>query len=210
MSKLSSPHKTITAIILIALLSIGIAVILYVTFFDHLDDHSHQTSKEAKHIATDGFDQPTVTFNKSTPSPLIMSDDNNEIHNDKKTNELKNNNDSSLLTPKSDLKTSPTPPQDAIINNDNPYISNKTNIVNEAKNKSAKAATIEPSKSTKTYEQLDDDIEQDSEQLAELIGEIKDRNQRQIEQRQSEMTNAQIPPNSVPQADPPPQDPVSE
>ena len=64
-------------------------------------------------------------------------------------------------------------------------------------------------KPTQEYEQLDDDIEQDSEQLAELIGEIKDRNQRQIEQRQSEMANAQIPPNSVPQADPP-QDPMSE
>lgn len=65
-------------------------------------------------------------------------------------------------------------------------------------------------KQTQEYEQLDDDIEQDSEQLAELIGEIKDRNQRQIEQRQSEMADAQIPPNSVPKADPPPQDPMSE
>lgn len=65
-------------------------------------------------------------------------------------------------------------------------------------------------KQTQEYEQLDDDIEQDSEQLAELIEEIKDRNQRQIEQRQSELADAQIPPNSVPKADPPPQDPMSE
>ncbi|MBF0659817.1 hypothetical protein IPZ60_13800 [Psychrobacter sp. NG25] len=46
-------------------------------------------------------------------------------------------------------------------------------------------------KKTKEYEQLDEDIDKDSEQLSKLIDEVKKRNQQQIEQQQTTLSDTQ-------------------
>lgn len=86
------------------------------------------------------------------------------------------------------------------------------NTANTAKNLEANQKSLPKSqlKKSQEYETLENDIDQDSEQLAKLIEEVKKRNQQQIEQQQSDMADAQITPKSVPNIEPPPQEPALE
>lgn len=183
-------NQSIIAIILAVLLHVLVAIMLYFTVFHDAStpdtlplDTSSSVDKRPlpASIITEGeqvssHDIKIVTANINKQKTEALSPDNV----DKQSAQLTENTKISTAKAKNHSTKEPVPL--ATANN---------NTATEIKPSGAEPSDQPEYKLKKTqeYEQLDDDIDKDSEQLSKLIDEVKKRNQSQIQQHQLSKTN---------------------
>lgn len=185
--------QSIIAITLAVLLHILVVAIIYFSVFQ---DKVPSTSEQ-------------LSTNTEQPLPTVIITE----------NKPESSTDKAKLTTKKDTAPdSNTPPASLKTVNQTPNINKKSPSKNTASqdNTTVKPANVDektantdlatnnqPStpeytlKKTKEYEQLDEDIDKDSEQLSRLIDEVKKRNQQQIEQQQTTLSDTQSTPKPV-------------
>lgn len=209
--------KSTVAIIMAVLLHVLVALVLYFTVFnDQSISHSSssidkRTSSEP--IITEGeqvssINEEVLTANVNEQKHEVLPPDNINKQSAQVTaytkSSLKNKSISSVDDPKR-VPTLGTQSSTEKTNNHSvkelastPTMS--TNIAMDIKPTDTKPSDQTEYKLQKTqeYEQLDESIDQDSEKLAKLIGEVKKRNQSQIQQHQARKLSDQPKPTVTP------------
>ncbi len=193
-----SKNSSMTAIILAVLLHLLIAVVVYFAIFN---DETSLISEESKLSDKSKISTSIIQEDKLIPADdLVDSDDSKDISaqsrepqdNKIATNNVKttaNNKENSAnkngVSAQNTTKTAKIP---MLVEQAAELANNKNRT--ESANNSQQNQPEYKLKQTEEYQQLDADIDKDSEQLAELINEIKKRNQSQIQQHQTPQPNA--------------------
>ena len=157
------------AIVLAVLLSLLLAVIIYFAIFNIRPAAVPEDSKLNDERSISTF---IIKENQSADNNLLVPTDSKDI-----------SAQSSKPQDKEIIKNPPLVKQAADPTNNNTKVRTET-VDNRQQNQPEHKL-----KQTKEYQQLDTDIDKDSERLAELIDEVKKRNQSQIQQHQLPQPN---------------------
>lgn len=203
-------NKTIMAIILAILLHVLVAIVLYFTIFQNTSTSDTLPSIDERplpaSIITEGeqvssHDTKIVTANineqktDALPADSVDKQSAQLTANDKShlTDKIKNSADSTKQAPTLDTKS-----RTAKVNNHStkepiPLATANNNTATDIKPSGAEPSDQPEYKleQTKETQQLNADIDKDSEQLSKLIDEVKKRNQQQINQHSSNLSSAQ-------------------
>lgn len=186
-----SKNSSMTAIILAVLLHLLIAVVVYFAIFN---DETSLISEESKLSDKSKISTSIIQEDKLIPADdLVDSDDSKDISaqsrepqdNKIATNNKNNPANKNGVSAQNTTKTAKIP---MLVEQAAELANNKNRT--ESANNSQQNQPEYKLKQTEEYQQLDADIDKDSEQLAELINEIKKRNQSQIQQHQTPQPNA--------------------
>lgn len=189
-----SKDKTTIAIILAVLVHILLASIVYFTVFNKENTSSPDDSQisnnqlPSKDIAEDQLivaeDLPLSDTTATVAMPSDQVDDNTDnvkAANVGRNSAVKVKNDTFAIRDESNIE----PPM-----NDNRIVSNSESTPSNSSEYELKK--------TQEYQQLDDDIDKNNEQLSKLIGEIKKYNQNNIQQHQGNEAPKQPAPSLTP------------
>lgn len=187
--------KSVMAIILAVLLHVLVAVIVYFTVF-----HDKKTSTS----------EPLSLNNESSPPAAIITEDQQLSPSNITVSEPKVNPSSANNTKSDSSKTvnkNPAVNQDKAVTVQSKTVKDNDDDITEAiatapsNNDKAAATDLARTdqlaaseyklKQTRETQQLDADIDKESEQLSKLINEVKNRNQQQINQHSSNIPSAQ-------------------
>lgn len=186
-------NQSIIAIILAILLHVLIVAIIYFSIF-----HNEESPRSEQLSRNDEQPLPAVIITETkpkSPSDITVLTNKAEVstNDSTPTNQLKTVSQTPIINQKSPSKNT------AALDNTTIKPAN----VDEKTANTDLATNNQPStpeytlKKTKEYEQLDEDIDKDSEQLSKLIDEVKKRNQQQIEQQQTTLSDTQSTPKPV-------------
>lgn len=190
-SSKKAKDRKVLAIVLAILLHILIGLTIYFTLFDHKESEVISLTDEPVAVSKLKKSSPITTSPKENPISLSNhSQENNSLTDtaNKTTADTKNKppskNPLPTITPIKSSTIQSTTQKDA---QDRKIKALKTNdtgsvIDNQETDDNYK---LQPNQA---YQQLDADIEKESEQLSKLIDEVKQRNQSQIQQHQAHKT----------------------
>lgn len=183
--------KSLLAITLAVLLHIVIAVVIYFSMFYKTESIVTPTTKadqqpiEVVPTTTEDNNTSSLNSDKST-SPNVTITDADKEHAIVYTNDHSTSKDlNAELEPKpaSKIANNPVAEQTSIAKSNDNSITTVDSTSDSRVNQSEYQL-----KQTQEYQQLDADIDKDSEQLSTLINEIKQRNQSQIQQHHATKT----------------------
>lgn len=178
--------RTMLAIVLAILLHLLMATIIYFTVFADKPSTSEVSTKPSVAI-------PTVSENpKPAPANNIISDDIENTEQPSTTPAPSNSANKTTVINKqivsnnTTIQTQPLPSKESNSSEASVPTSNDNVPATKKPTPSDQNDQAEYTlKKTEEYEQLDNDIDADSEQLSKLITEVRQRNQTQIQQHQT-------------------------
>lgn len=185
-------NQSIIAIILAILLHVLIVAIIYFSIF-----HNEESPRSEQLSRSDEQPLPAVIITETkpkSPSDITVLTNKAEVstNDSTPTNQLKTVSQTPIINQKSPSKNT------AALDSSTAEPSNNDKAIHTGLSINDDSSLPEYRlKKTKEYEQLDEDIDKDSEQLSKLIDEVKKRNQQQIEQQQTTLSDTQSTPKPV-------------
>jgi flagellar basal body-associated protein FliL len=174
-------NRSMIAIILAVLLHVLIAVIVYFSIFYNKPSSTEKSLQhtDERPLSISIIKEPQQASSDPTVTPI---DAQNKVANKTATSTHKQKSITQSTTPQSNGSAIVEPSTNLAANNE-------TVVLTESAGNNQQNSPVYTLKQTKEYQQLDTEIDKDNEQLSKLIGEVKRRNQSQIQQHQIEASS---------------------